>query len=386
MNEIVILNSNDPVPVFLTLSADHRTGATGVIPSVIVLSKNGGAFGPLSGGLLEERGNGAYDFVPSVVDSDTLGVNILHIEAPGCDPADVRFDVVVDSESAPLVQNSAAYPLTFLLILTSDHVTGAVGKTPTVTIAQSDGVFAPPLGTVAEIGGVGNGYGWYKVGPDVRDTNTAGRTRLHATAAGCDPTDDFYDIAEGELIGGGLFPAALFPLSLFPRALFPGDSPEGSGRGIVYPSDRMALADIRAKLRATGAFDQVTIGRELDKSKIPAKVNALAHIEPQGNPKLIPDGSASTLVNLAQYRLTVAVRNYRDDEGAYRRVDQLKGVVMNTLLNTIMNRSYGGFCKPWLTKLTPMGLPVKADIGFKQEFRGEFGYRVGPDTRYSTSA
>lgn len=84
-----------------------------------------------------------------------------------------------------ILQSSSSTPLLFLLIQSSDHITGLTGATPTVTIGKNGGAFAAPSGAVTEIAN-----GWYKVAGNAIDTNTAGPIALHATAASADPFDD----------------------------------------------------------------------------------------------------------------------------------------------------------------------------------------------------
>jgi len=86
-------------------------------------------------------------------------------------------------------QANTATPIRFLMVLDSDHITGATGLTPTVTIAKNNAGYAPPFGAVTE---VGNGF--YQIAPNAVDANTLGPLLLHATAAGADPTDDQYDV------------------------------------------------------------------------------------------------------------------------------------------------------------------------------------------------
>lgn len=88
----------------------------------------------------------------------------------------------------PIQQGNTTTPLRFLLVLASDHITGATGKTPTVTIAKNDGLgFATPAGAVAELGN-----GWYQVAATASDASVLGPLTLHATATGCDPADEEY--------------------------------------------------------------------------------------------------------------------------------------------------------------------------------------------------
>lgn len=80
-------------------------------------------------------------------------------------------------------------PLLFLLVDSTDHVTGKTGLTPTVTISKNGAAFASPAGTVSEIGS-----GWYKVAGNATDTGTLGPLLLHATGTAADPTDVQYEV------------------------------------------------------------------------------------------------------------------------------------------------------------------------------------------------
>lgn len=75
------------------------------------------------------------------------------------------------------------------IILTADHITGATGKTLTVTISKNGGAFAAPVGAVTEVGN-----GMYMIAANAIDANTVGLLSIHATATACDPYDDKYDV------------------------------------------------------------------------------------------------------------------------------------------------------------------------------------------------
>ncbi len=94
--------------------------------------------------------------------------------------------------------------MSFLLVLSSDHITGATGKTPTVTISKNGGVFAAPAGAISELSG-----GWYVVAPNATDSNTLGPLILHATAAACDPSDEQFVVVDYN-------PTAFIPTQLNP--------------------------------------------------------------------------------------------------------------------------------------------------------------------------
>lgn len=80
-------------------------------------------------------------------------------------------------------------PLLFRLVLSSDHFTGATGKSPTVEISKNGGPFASPAGAVSEVG-----HGLYKIAEDAADRNTTGPLRIFATAAACDESMTDYEV------------------------------------------------------------------------------------------------------------------------------------------------------------------------------------------------
>ncbi len=79
--------------------------------------------------------------------------------------------------------------LLFLMVDSSDHLTGKAGLSPTVTISKNGAAFASPAGAVSEVGS-----GWYKVAANATDADTVGPLLLHATAATADPTDDRFEV------------------------------------------------------------------------------------------------------------------------------------------------------------------------------------------------
>lgn len=83
-----------------------------------------------------------------------------------------------------MIQQSTTYTFTFLMVLTSDHLSPATGKTVTVNLSKAGATFAAAAGTVTEIGN-----GWYKCAFTTADTGTLGDISINATATACDPTD-----------------------------------------------------------------------------------------------------------------------------------------------------------------------------------------------------
>jgi hypothetical protein len=86
-------------------------------------------------------------------------------------------------------QATAVQPLVFLMVDSTDHITGKTGLSPTVTISKNGAAFASPAGAVSEIGN-----GLYAVAANATDSETLGPLVLHATATGADPVDWLYPI------------------------------------------------------------------------------------------------------------------------------------------------------------------------------------------------
>ena len=81
----------------------------------------------------------------------------------------------------PLQQGSAQQVLIFRLVLSSDHVSPAIGLSPTVTLSKNGGTYNSAAGTVTEIGN-----GLYKLLGNAADRDTLGPLILKATAGTAD--------------------------------------------------------------------------------------------------------------------------------------------------------------------------------------------------------
>lgn len=92
-----------------------------------------------------------------------------------------------------LKQSTTANVMVFMTDA-ADHVTGATGKTLTITASKDGGAFASITPTVTE-----RGTGWYNLALTTTHTNTLGDLALHVTASGCDPTDLLARIVAGSL-------------------------------------------------------------------------------------------------------------------------------------------------------------------------------------------
>jgi hypothetical protein len=83
--------------------------------------------------------------------------------------------------------NSTLYPIPFLMINSTDHLAGATGIVPTVTLSKNCASFANASGSITEIGN-----GWYSLTPNTNDRNTLGELIVHASGIGADPYDEKY--------------------------------------------------------------------------------------------------------------------------------------------------------------------------------------------------
>lgn len=200
-------SSTASLPFYLTQATDDRAGAIDASPTVVI-SRCGAPFAAPAGSMVQ-KGQGWYALQATPDDVASLGPLLLHAEADGCDATDVRFEVIPSPGVAPLIQGSTRYPLTFLLIDATDHVSGVPGVLPDVAIAKLGGAFAAPAGTVYEVGNsgphpvTGQGRGWYCVGPDPADYDTPGPLLLHAGTMGADDTDDKFDVTGASAFGLG---------------------------------------------------------------------------------------------------------------------------------------------------------------------------------------
>lgn len=194
-----------PIPFRLELSATHLTGATGKAGSCVVkVFKASGGFVP-GGGTVVEIGLGDYEYVPVANDTLAEGAFVLHIDAPSCDPVDQLHTTASD-----YIVLRQTRPIPFFMVDSTSHINGIAGLSPTVTISKAGAAFTTPDGTVSEIGGTGNGYGWYLLTPTADDTGTASTFILHAEAIGADSSDDTYYISNTPVPWSSSYLLALF--------------------------------------------------------------------------------------------------------------------------------------------------------------------------------
>lgn len=122
-------------------------------------------------------------------------------------PCDTKGDCKI---GYPVTLGQTYQPLVFFLASSADHITGAPGLNPTVTIAKNgSATFATPAGAVSNLAN-----GWYAVAGNASDEDTLGPLLLHATAPGADPVDDCFPVVaysplDAQALGLALIDAAV---------------------------------------------------------------------------------------------------------------------------------------------------------------------------------
>lgn len=95
-------STTHPVPFFVTSTADHITGKTGLTPTVTISKDGSTSFGAVSGAVTE-MGSGWYAIAGSSSDRNTLGTAVFHVAPSSCDPADFSIDILaIDPFAADL--------------------------------------------------------------------------------------------------------------------------------------------------------------------------------------------------------------------------------------------------------------------------------------------
>lgn len=100
------------------------------------------------------------------------------------------------------LKQSTIFTRTFLMVQSSDHITGITGATVAVKLSKAGGTGASAGGTVAEVDSTNN-PGLYKISLTTTDTNTLGDLAFHCTATSADPTD-FIDQVTVNILGDTL--------------------------------------------------------------------------------------------------------------------------------------------------------------------------------------
>lgn len=136
----LFLSTARELMVFMTQSADHVTGATGLAAGLtITLSKNGGAFAAITPAVTE-RGTGWYALSLTTTHTNTAGDFVLHITAAATDPTDFRDEVVVAIPDVNVVSITGGVVATIADAVWDEAIAGhlAAGSTGATLNAAGD--------------------------------------------------------------------------------------------------------------------------------------------------------------------------------------------------------------------------------------------------------
>ncbi len=176
--------------------------------------------------------------------------------------------------NGPVQQGNTTRNLQFVLILSSDHITGATGKAPACKISKNGAAGVTPSGAITEVDAV-NLPGWYEIAANPTDASALGPMSLHAAATACDPAD--YVLTD--VVAYNPDDAAALGLSRIDAAV----------------SSRLASASI---MLAAGA---VTVGTNNDKTAYGLAANAVDTSQfTQGAADKVWTSAARTLTAFAQ--------------------------------------------------------------------------------------
>lgn len=150
---------------------------------------------------------------------------------------------------------TSGYPLTFLMIDSTNHIDGKTGLTPTVYLSKAGAAGAVPAGSVSEVDSA-KFSGLYKLTTHAADLNTLGPLWLHASATGADPYDrEFLVVAYNPQNSGNLGLLGL------PSGL------PGSAAGMLLSANASNQANINMSQSVSATNTAQTVGDSLNAAR-----------------------------------------------------------------------------------------------------------------------
>lgn len=144
-------STQDALVFYMTDSADHLTGKTGLTVTV-TLSKNGGSFAAAAGAVTE-IGSGWYKVAGNATDTNTLGHLLLHATASGADATDMMFYVSATDPRAALATAASVATLTGYV---DTEIAAIKSKTDSLTFTVA-GVVDANIQRINDVTITGNG-------------------------------------------------------------------------------------------------------------------------------------------------------------------------------------------------------------------------------------
>jgi hypothetical protein len=208
-HSFIIKQSSTFLRPFFFGTTGQAVNAGGNSSMVVAISKNGGAFATATNGTagnanLLEIANGWYSIALATADVGLTGILAYHVTATTGGPADFADFVqtaptflndlavtqvgptYVANISSNLKQNQPFGALFFMTQLGSSNP--APGLTVTGQRTFTNAGFSNVSGTILEVGGVGNGAGWYYFAGMAADSN-APQAGFKMTAVGANDSD-----------------------------------------------------------------------------------------------------------------------------------------------------------------------------------------------------
>ena len=116
------------------------------------------------------------------------------------------------------IPQSVAIRVPLKAYLSSDHLSDAVSKTLAVVISKNAAGFGNPSAgatNATEVGGAGNGLGWYYVDLSTTDTGTLGPLIVRATAGTVDNVELAYQVVDATNLGASNLDASVASRSTY---------------------------------------------------------------------------------------------------------------------------------------------------------------------------
>ena len=148
-----------------------------------------------------------------------------------------------------IIDQGTVYVAVFFMADSTAPGTGKPSLTPTATLSKAGGAWAAADGAVAEIGGAGNGAGFYSCTLAVTDTDTEGELWIKGVAAGA--LDGGRFVGQVRAVGiGKLVNDAITGATVAASAITPSEAPNLD----VVVSSRATPADVAGVGRSWPEF------------------------------------------------------------------------------------------------------------------------------------
>lgn len=244
-----------------------------------------------------------------------------------------------------LIKQGASYTRSFLMVGTSDHITGATAASPKLNISRAGGALSSTNAVIAELG-----VGLYTVVYTSTDTRTMGDLLSHFTGTGADPVDFVDQIVGFDPVAGTMTSGTVIDKSGYTIAgtVTAGTVIDKSGytlagtvtAGTVLDKTGYALTQgfpANFAAFAITAGGAVTVGTNNDKTgyalsqSFPSNFGSML-IDSGGN--VTASSSSSVLVSGS---VTVGTNN---DKTGYSLTPQERGNIVASTWSTVQSESY----------------------------------------------